>query len=130
MRLPSEFLHLILPLTFLSVVIIGAHIRSQPINSQTPTLDQTAHDIESANKTEQPSFRTSVSWFDLWLEFFNISQLAKREGYLCTIMQSFDRDRVEKLEKLGCSDEVPEVPIHSMAAAHIAPLFLNNFEDG
>ncbi|KAJ6587766.1 hypothetical protein B0H10DRAFT_2093598 [Mycena sp. CBHHK59/15] len=88
--------------------------RSEPSSSQTPTLDQTASVIESADRKEQREFRTA---------------LAKRERYHCAITHTFDRDRVEYLDALGRSHEVPHLPAHKMAAAHIIPLFLNSFDD-
>ncbi|KAJ7622994.1 hypothetical protein B0H17DRAFT_1112146 [Mycena rosella] len=98
----------------LPMLTIATDNRSEPSSSQTPTLDETAQVIESAGRKEQREFRTS---------------LAKRERYYCAITQTFDRDRVDFLDAQQRSNEVPRVPAHKMVAAHIIPLFLNNFND-
>ncbi|KAJ7242608.1 hypothetical protein B0H12DRAFT_848942 [Mycena haematopus] len=87
---------------------------SEPSSSQTLTLDQTAQATQSADEAEQRKFRTS---------------LAKRERYHCAITHTFDRDRIEYLDELQRSHEVPRVPAHRMVATHIIPFFPNSLDN-
>ncbi|KAJ6530738.1 hypothetical protein B0H19DRAFT_1191955 [Mycena capillaripes] len=98
----------------LPMLTISMDNRSEPSSSQTPTLDETAQVIESADRKEQREFRAS---------------LAKREDYYCAITRAFDRERVEYLDAHQRSHEVPHAAARKMVAAHIIPLFLNSFDD-
>jgi hypothetical protein len=111
------------------VLTISMDNRSEPSSSQTPTLDETAQVIESADRKEQREFRASVSQIDPWFLSIKLSQLAKREDYYCAITRAFDRERVEYLDAHQRSHEVPHAAARKMVAAHIIPLFLNSFDD-
>ncbi|KAJ7049609.1 hypothetical protein C8F01DRAFT_1182500 [Mycena amicta] len=100
--------HLMLPM-----LAISLDRRSEAVSIQTPTLDETADVIASADRTEQQRFRHA---------------LALREQYTCAITGYFDRSEVEPRQRAG--ETIPSGPTLHMAAAHIIPLYLNHFNDG
>lgn len=92
------------------LLAIGGVNRSESSGRQTPILDETARNIEPADRTEQKEFRAA---------------LAERENYHCAITGTFDRARYDFLEAEQRSQEVHfGLGVHTMVAAHIIPPFL------
>ncbi|KAJ6511282.1 hypothetical protein C8R47DRAFT_1094439 [Mycena vitilis] len=86
--------------------------REPPLSVQTPTVDETALEIETANRSEQQRLRALVGF---------------RENYYCAISGTFDADRVKVFRRLH--KPIPPGGQASMQAAHILPLSLNGFDE-
>ncbi|KAI9466109.1 hypothetical protein BJY52DRAFT_1413613 [Lactarius psammicola] len=99
----------------LPMLAISKAIKSEPVTSQSPTIeDTTVQYIGSASRAGQPVLRASI---------------ALREQYRCAITKIFDSARAEKLERAGRLGEVPDDGQSPMEAAHIIPFLLNKFDD-
>ncbi|KAH8995216.1 hypothetical protein EDB86DRAFT_2829534 [Lactarius hatsudake] len=92
----------------LPMLAVSKAMKSWPVSSrQTPTAKQ---DIESASRNDQRVLKAKV---------------ALREQYRCAITKTFDRARVEKLQRERRFDEIPRVGQLRMEPAHIMPFLLN-----
>ncbi|KAH9012724.1 hypothetical protein EDB85DRAFT_1900150 [Lactarius pseudohatsudake] len=96
----------------LPVLAVSKAMKSWPASSQIPTAKQ---HIESASRNDQRVLRAKV---------------ALREQYRCAITKTFDKARVEKLQREGRVDEISRVGQLRMEPAHITPFLLNKVDDG
>ncbi|KAH9168291.1 hypothetical protein EDB89DRAFT_2074117 [Lactarius sanguifluus] len=95
----------------LPMLAVSKAIKTWPVSSQTPTAKQ---HIESASRNDQRVLRAKV---------------ALREQYRCAITKTFDKARVEKLQREGRVDEIPRVGQLRMEPAHIMPFLLNKVDN-